>query len=61
MTTQIEQTAGDKIRSWVVCAIPRPVCKKLWNANVSWGSWAPFILGRVLNSDPKRVVRQKAN
>ena len=58
MTTQVEQTMGDKIKSWVVCVIPRPVCKTLWNANISLGGWAPHILGRVLNSDVRRVVKK---
>lgn len=46
---------GDTVRSWLVCYLPRFVCRWLWNADLPLGAWAPHVLGRVLGSDARRL------
>lgn len=49
-------TVGDAVRSWLVCLLPRWLCRWLWSQEwISLGWWAPHVLGRVLGSDARRV------
>jgi len=49
------RTEGDVIRSWLVCLVPRFVWRWVWSLDVPLGKWAPFVLGRVIGSNCKRV------
>jgi hypothetical protein len=46
---------GDTVRIWLVCLLPRAVCRWLWALDVPLGRWAPHILGRCLGRDAVRV------
>ena len=46
----------DTIRSWLVCLLPRFVCRWLWREErIPLGHWAPHILGRYLGVEGQRV------
>ena len=51
----------DRVRSWLICLVPRFVCSWLWNLDVPLGYWAPHVLGRVLGVAGQRVDRKLQN
>lgn len=51
---------GDQVRNWLIYLMPRSVCRWLWaHENIPLGGWAPFVLGRVLGSVPRRHKPKK--